>query len=634
MSRWAVALLAGVLALGGIRWQAGRPSASRLPDEITLERTIAEPAPGQPALDILAQSPTDGLRAGSLEPAPLLEPGTGRRPALLAPPPSRLRWRVQVPPHAALRFAVGVQGDGRRDSGRSAIRFVVAVDGAVRWSRTVDPGRSRRDRRWFDVRLPLAGVEGTPSEIVLSTEAVPADRPPAGTPGWSRVRVVETRRVRRQQAVEGPNLLVLLVDTLRADRLGLYGQSPSPSPTLDALASRGLVFEHAMAQSSWTLPSVGSLMSGLLPRSHGAVGARSARGEAMYGILPDPIDTWPERALAAGITTVAVTANPLVSTGTGLVQGFEAIEELSWDSATRRWADAAQVNDRFLAFLDANAGRRFAAWLHYMEPHDPYRPPADLRPPVPPGMRPALASGDVHTAARRINWEGSDPLAAHEIAWLMRLYDAEIAAWDRELARLLAALDSRGVLGRTIVVVTSDHGEEFQEHGHLKHGSHLYEESIRVPLVLTGPGVPPGRVEPLAQGIDLAPTALAILGVAAPAGLPGRDLRDLAATAPGHREGLAETATGIGPGGAAADVQALRSGRWKLITMPELGHREVYDLSTDPAERRDLAASAAEATPLARRLEAVLADAPLPPQRSAEPDAALAERLRRLGYLD
>lgn len=634
MRRWPIPLAATALALAGILWRAARPPAVVLPREITLERTVAELAPEGSLFEVLAANPAHPVRTGSLEPAPLLEPGTGRRAALLAPPPSRVRWRVEVPAHAVLRFAAGVQGDGRRASGRSAVRFVVTIDGIRRWSRIIDPSRTRADRRWIDARVPLAGDGGGPREIALSTEAVDPAYPPAGIPGWAHVRVTEGRRVRRQGAAEGPNLLVLLVDTLRADRLGLYGGAPSPSPTLDGLAARGLVFDQAMAQSSWTLPSVASLFTGLLPRSHGAVGARSARGDAIYGLLADRLDTWPELALAAGVTTVAVTANPLVSGGTNLVQGFEIVEELPWDAAARRWADASEVNDRFLAFLDANAGHRFAAWLHYMEPHDPYRPPDDLRPPVPAGIRPALARGDVQAAARRINWEGGAPLGDHEIAWLARLYDAEITAWDRELGRLLTALAARGVLERTVIVVTSDHGEEFQEHGRLKHGSQLYEESIRVPLVLVGPGIAPRRVPSLAQGIDLAPTALGILGVPVPAALPGHDLRELAAAPPAQREGLAETATGIGPDGAAADVQALRSGQWKLIAMPDLGRRELYDLATDPAERRDLAAGAAETERLATRLDAVLAHAPPPPQRSAAPDPGLAERLRRLGYLD
>src|SRR5262249_29012594 len=149
------------------------------------------------------------------------------------------------------------------------------------------------------------------------------------------------------------------------------------------------------------------------------------------------------------------------------------------------------VNAAFLDWLPRRAGYRFAAYLHYMEPHDPYTPP--VPPPAPAGMRPQIAAGWVRDAADKINWSAAPPLTADEVAYLHRRYLGEVTAWDQGLARPLGALDALGLSEDTIVVVTADHGEEFQEHGRLTHGSHLYEESIRVPLVVVGPGIPRGR---------------------------------------------------------------------------------------------------------------------------------------------
>lgn len=625
----ALAIAAGVVASWAI-FSTERP----LPEDLSLETVVDELAGDALSRGVGAQNAADPVRIGTLEPADLLATGGGRRPAILAPPPSRLHWRVDLPTErATLRFAVAVERAGGAKFEGSGIRFTVTIDGERRWTRALDPARHRRDRRWVEAQVTLPPGTGAAREIVLLTETIRPASPPVGTPGWSQVRITRTHRVRRQYAVDGRSLLVLLVDTLRADRLGLYGNVPSPSPTLDALATRGLVFEQALAQSSWTLPSVASLLTGLHPRSHGVLGARSAQGEATAGVLAHEIETWPELAAAAGITTYAVSTNPFFSAGTNLAQGFERMDELPWNPRERSWASAAAVHARFLRFLRANRDLRFVAWLHYMEPHDPYTPPPELRPPPPPGIRPALAAGDVHAAARRLNWAGGPRLSDEEITWLRALYDAEIAGWDRALAELLHALAAEGILGRTTIIVTSDHGEEFQEHGRLKHGSQLYEESLRVPLLLVGPGIPPGRVQALAQGIDLAPTALALLGLPVPPQLPGTDLRRIAADRP-ERAVFAETASGIAPDGSPTDVRALRLERWKLIDLPALGRRELYDLATDPGERQARGAEDPAATDLAARLAAVVAAAPPPPRGSAAPDPGLLERLRHLGYVE
>ncbi len=260
-----------------------------------------------------------------------------------------------------------------------------------------------------------------------------------------------------------------------------------------------------------------------------------------------------------------------------------------------------------------------------MEPHRPYTPPRDLRPPAPPGIRPEVADGRVGALALAIAREGAPPLPAREVEYLHALYLAETRAWDRELPALLDGLARLGVADRTIVVVTSDHGEEFQEHGHLKHGTHLYEETIAVPLVFVGPGIAPGRSAVLAQGIDLFPTLAARLALTPPVGLPGQDL--LAAPVP--RDGIAETANG-GPG----HLVAVRTARWKLITTPATGGRELYDLAADPGERADVwGAHSSEGDRLAAALDAWRRTAPTAPA-AAGPGPDLGQKLRALGYVD
>jgi arylsulfatase A-like enzyme len=601
-----------------------------LPAHITVEEIVADLSGGFGREAVIEEPAPDAVRPGVLQPGMPIR-GAGARASLVTPPRSRLRFRVAVPRDAALLFAVGVEGAGRREEGRSGLRFSVSVGEREVYRRLVDPAATRHDRRWFEERVELGAWAGRAVDIVLAVDAEDGARRPAGLPGWSHVRVVRETTQARQPAGAAPNVLVVLVDTLRADRLGCHGARPSPSPTLDRLAATGLLFEVAVAQSSWTLPSVASLFTGLHPRSHGAVGARrrDAPVESRGEFLADGVVTWAEEARRAGIATVGVSANPLVSRATNLAQGFETFIELPWDAKGRNWTAAEDLNRAFLDWLAPNRGYRFVAYLHYMEPHDPYTPPPALRPPPAPGVRAPIAAGWIRDAADAVNWRGAAPLAPAEIEHVRRLYDGEIRAWDGALAALLAALERLGLRETTLIVLTSDHGEEFQEHGRLTHGAHLYEESIRVPLVLAGPGIEAGRRADPAQGIDLFPTLAGVLGIGAPAGLPGRDLLATREV----RAAVSETARGIAPDGAGVDLVSLRAGGWKLIHAPALDRTELYDLGRDPGEREDASGTGAEGARLRARLAEWAAGVPGAPPTAGR-DRSFAEKLRALGYVE
>jgi arylsulfatase A-like enzyme len=433
-------------------------------------------------------------------------------------------------------------------------------------------------------------------------------------------------RDRQTASARAPSVLVLLVDTLRADRLGCYGARPSPSPNLDRLAARALVFEQAIAQSSWTVPSVATLFTGLHPRSHGAWHAlqdgSDDGGDTLF--LPDGLPTLAKEAQRAGITTVGVSANPLVSRGTNFAQGFETFVEFGMekrerpDGKARDWTAAADVDAKFLTWLRRNRGRRFLAYLHYMEPHDPYTPPGE-RPPPPPGVSLAIAHGEIYEAAQRINFRGGTPLPEPVVAWLRRLYDAEIRGWDAELGRLLPALDALGVGDSTVVVVTADHGEEFQEHGKLRHGADLYDETLHVPLLIAGPGIAAGRVAEQVQGIDVFPTLAALLGVPAPPAAPGRNVLLDREPRPAYSE--------------VGELTAIRTRGWKLIVGPGNRPPELYDLAGDAGEHRNRFGAAPEGDALAGLLAAWRATAP-PPPAAGDRDPRIVEKLRALGYVE
>jgi len=615
------ALAAGAAALA-LAW-AG---SGRLPRQLHIEELVAE----------LSPTPDMPVSLGKLHPGHELRADAGMREAIITPSPSSLHYRVHVPPHAALRFGVGVQGDGRRDTETADVRFRVTADGREIFSRAVNPTARRRDRSWFDERVDLGAFANREVEIVLEASSSDPGRRPCGAAGWSHVRVVrDTWRERQAASPAAPNVLVLLVDTLRADGLGVYGATPSASPTLDRLAQEGLVFENAIAQAPWTMPSVASLLTGVPVRSHGVTGDPGALDDGHAAYLPDRLRTLAEHAAAAGISTVGISANPLVSRATNYAQGFETFQELELEvrgdgrAREKNWATAGEVNEAFLRWLRPNRRYRFLAYLHYMEPHHPYTPPARYRPPPPAGIRPRVAGGHLDQWLHELLSAQGMPLPEPEVRYLRRLYDAEIRSWDDALGVLLDRLDELGLRKSTVVVVTADHGEEFQEHGRLMHGAHLYEETLHVPLVIAGPGITAGRVRELAQGIDLFPTVSALLHLSRPPDLPGQNL--LGAREP--RAVVSETLNGRLRDGTGTPLVSLRTPTWKLIHAPALGRSELYDLEHDPAERADRFATTPEAAALLQQLVALEAEAP-PSPPATEGDGDLRAKLRALGYVE
>ncbi len=287
------------------------------------------------------------------------------------------------------------------------------------------------------------------------------------------------------------NLLLITIDTCRADRVGAYGHPGARTANLDQLAERGTLYGRAYAVAPETLPAHVSLMTGRYPPAHGV------RINGSYQ-LPGAAVTLAETFREAGFFTGAVTASAVLDARYGLDQGFEVYDSVV-GRAERR---AEEVTERALALLPAATDRRIFLWVHYYDPHSPYEPPAELLPvePAPPESPP--------------------------------LYEAEIAAVDIALGRLLEGLDRAGRGDRLLVAVTGDHGESLGEHGETYHTLFVYDSTIRVPLVLAGPGIPAGtRVsEPVSQ-IDLFATLLDLFALDARPGL-SRVLPGLTSSSP------------------------------------------------------------------------------------------------------
>ena len=429
-----------------------------------------------------------------------------------------------------------------------------------------------------------------------------------------------------------PNVLVAVVDTMRADRLGAYGNARGLTPFLDSLAARGTVFANAYSTTSWTCPAVASLMTSRYPTQHRVVSFASQLGDDEVTLAET---VRPLRYVSGGFS-----ANFRLLSTLGYAQGFD-----HWEADLQPGAaelSGTELGRRALAWLDrswnASAGRPALLYLQYLEPHAPYAPPDPYRSRFRDAAADAGDDADLNAKLVSMRWH---ELTKADVHRLESLYDGEIATVDEQLRQLFAELEQRHFLDRAIVVVTADHGEEFWEHGGLTHGITLYNECVHVPLIVLTPGQREGqRVTENVSLIDIAPTLLDLLGLPAEPRFEGRSLAPLLRDGAQASRGAAPPViVQLEPTGYEMDTREHAAGivqdASKLLVRRS-GHTETYDLRADPGEQDASPASlASPADALARTLETAQADLARRAssgEHRAPLDEATREKLRALGY--
>ena len=304
----------------------------------------------------------------------------------------------------------------------------------------------------------------------------------------------------------GANVVLIVVDTLRADHLGCYGYDRETSPFLDSMAEEGVLFEHAMSNSSFTRESVSSLFTGRLPSRSGSFGwfAAPARDTQPLG----------QRFARAGYRTGFFSTTVMLK-DPRYFEGFAQVDHMTEDANWTASQNSAELSERALRFVREGGKQPFMLYLHYLDPHAPYDPPADLCArfeALPPAERVALYS-QLRGHLPQYVAEGFGP-KERRYEDMIRRYDAEIADVDRGIAALCDGLQSLGVLDDTLVVVTADHGEEFLEHGFVEHAWTLYRESLHVPLIFwTKTALEPGRVPDTVSLVDVLPSLVEMVGL-------------------------------------------------------------------------------------------------------------------------
>ena len=432
--------------------------------------------------------------------------------------------------------------------------------------------------RWAVMFFTLACCSPPEPESTSTSTPPPASKPsssPATQPGSHSV-----------VSALASNVLLITLDTTRADRLGCYGGDDNVSPVIDALAQSGVVFETAYAVTPITLPSHTSLMTGLTPIEHGV------RNNGQFRLSPQAM-TLAESLQAAGMQTAAFVSAQVLAGEFGLDQGFEVYDDDFADDATTR--NAAETTAAFTRWLqERSAADRFFVWLHYYDPHTPYDPP--------------------------FAWRGKFASA----------YEAEIRAVDDQIQTVLEHLDRRQIRDDTLICITADHGESLGEHGESSHGTFLYDASMRIPMIIAHPGLSPRRIASPVRLEDMAPA-----------------IQFWALGGPPHAKpiltSLAAADVGVAPARPLylesylpylsfswSPLQALVWEQWKYIDAPT---PELYDLVADPGETDNCLAAHSDAAAKLRSELIRQRQLPVAWESGATVDSSLESRLAELGYV-
>ena len=517
----------------------------------------------------------------------------GVRDALFAPAPTRLRFALTLPLAPRFSFAYGLAAGSRIGD---EVEFEVSVErqgmSESVFRRTATIGRGGRGWHWQEAKVDLARWEGETVVLELRTTS----STPRGFGLWADP-VIDAPRAR----ADPPNVILIGVDTLRADRLSAYGHDRPTSPNLDRLAADGVRFARAISASNWTAPSFASIFTGLPAASHGVVNEEFE----MAGV----VETLAERLQSAGWRTHAV-AYKAALFGLGLDQGFDRWLNLPTSNRT------AQTNlDKALAVLERDGDRRFFLFLHLDDPHQPFNQPAPFdRTFADPEARRHL-DFELPISIRNAAVGGCERCMANGrptpefVAEAQALYDAAVAYTDDRIGALIDDLHRRGLYDDTVIAVVADHGEVlYDRFGLWGHGAvHLADEMVHVPLIIKPAGEPRGRgevVEAQVRTTDLVPTLLESVGLSGGEGPDAESLWPLIDGGdPEARVVAKQVAFFENP---QRDVVGLRTPQWKYVLRTHGGrtYAQLYDLLADPGESDNLAGGRPETV---ARLNEVLA---------------------------
>jgi choline-sulfatase len=492
--------------------------------------------------------------------------GAVKRKALYSRAPGKLSFYVEVPAKASLSFRVG-QAEG---SGATA-KVRVTAEG----EQPQEVFEQALAGQWHERVVSLAPFAGKAVRIELIAEG-------AGGVGWASPSIV-VPEVEVAKAEPAKHVIVLTIDTLRADRIRPYTpKSRVETPALDQFAKEGTVFVNAQSPENWTKPSVASILTGLYPMTH-----RTKQSESK---LPKDATMISELFKKEGFATGTFLANGYVSDKFGFAKG--------WDHYTNyirenKITEAANVFKEAAAWVEKNKDQRMFVYIQTIDPHVPYDPPAEFLKMYDAGeyggqVKPRKTPDLLERAKRN---PPDVVFNDRDRARLEALYDGEISYHDAHFAKFIERLQQLGIYDQTHFVITSDHGEEFFDHGSYGHGHSVYQELLHVPLIVRQAGVVPAgqRIEETVGTLDIAPTVLAAAGLSVPVFMEGVDRN-------AHMRGAAPALPAVAFSDFLDDRRVIKAGNYKLILSGV--NSTFFDLGKDRGEKREIDA---KSHPIARR---------------------------------
>ena len=394
----------------------------------------------------------------------------------------------------------------------------------------------------------------------------------------------------RNQECRDCNVILIAIDTLRADHLGVFGYSRNTSPNIDAFAQDARIFENFYSNAPWTLPSFSTMFTSLYPRD--------SRMQLPSDRLDDKFTTIAEILQQNGYTTVGFNSPSPLSEEQGFFQGFDSFTVVEPDG---RKQDTTLIVPKALDWLNTNKNTKFFMFLHTFEVHDPFCPPGDFDK-FRDNYSGTLDCIDITTISEHNR--GEEVLSSPDLERLVSLYDGDILHTDYNLGKLFDQLKAEGLYGNTIVIVTADHGEEFGERELIGHAYALHSELVHVPLLIRAPNFSPGIEHSSASTIDISPTILDLLGIPIPSYFKGRPLTQFDGSRIIYQETsapielvrqldriIASTQQGqieVRQSDLPAYKESMIYSNWKYIVDSANSRTELYDLNSDPREERNL----------------------------------------------
>ena len=474
--------------------------------------------------------------------------------------PSEHTFRLTLPPSSCINFGARVLSTEFHGLAEATFSIEVKSSGEIGWHEIFNKRIPSTDRVTF-FKAPVPESNGQPIDIRFTVFD-----PDGLAVGIWHSPVAYSRKGHSKRG----DFILYIVDTLRSDHLGVYGYNRMTSPRIDALAGEGVTFKNAYSQTSWTRPSYTSIMTSLYLDTHGV-----KHPMVVYERLRDNVTTLAEAVRDEGVFTVGFLVNSFAHSNFGLDQGFDlAVEYPNKLPSKPHYATVGEVTDAVVEWLEQNKDMDYFMTIFVVDPHEPLVPPEFY--------------------CKYFGCERS-----------IDKYDAEIRFVDDQVGRLIDTLKELDVYDATTILFTSDHGEEFNDHGGYYHGTTLYEEVIRIPLILKGPNLDRGRiVYQLVEHIDIAPTLLDLMGIESHPRWQGRSLAPLTLGEPDrwnekppfislirHLRESADKEEGKAEGGKTIrNIYAVRKGDFKLVETrdddPLFPKWELYDLARDPGEQK------------------------------------------------